>query len=149
MRIHGIGLVRRFPDFGHHGGGRHVHPVARAYVLANGQQRRQHVHDLLVNSIYFGVLHASVYGPRAALFCDLFDAKMRYTGISFAYPFSGIFASGVTPIIATAPPSLHSPYRCCAVPKGCARADEASDTDRLIVDAEKPAHFVETSRQPL
>ena len=50
----------------------------------------------------FGVFYASVYGPEAALFCDLFDAKVRYTGISFVYQFSGIFASGITPIIATA-----------------------------------------------
>lgn len=50
----------------------------------------------------FGVLYASVYGPEAALFCDLFDPKVRYTGISFVYQFSGIFASGITPIIATA-----------------------------------------------
>ena len=49
-----------------------------------------------------GVFYASVYGPEAALFCDLFDAKVRYTGISFVYQFSGIFASGITPIIATA-----------------------------------------------
>jgi MHS family shikimate/dehydroshikimate transporter-like MFS transporter len=49
-----------------------------------------------------GILYAAVYGPEAALFCDLFDAKVRYTGISFVYQFSGIFASGITPIIATA-----------------------------------------------
>jgi MHS family metabolite:H+ symporter-like MFS transporter len=52
--------------------------------------------------IPLGVLYAAVYGPEAALFCDLFDAKVRYTGISFVYQFSGIFASGITPIIATA-----------------------------------------------
>ncbi|MEP6657866.1 MAG: MFS transporter [Betaproteobacteria bacterium] len=52
--------------------------------------------------IPFGVFYASVYGPEAALFCDLFDTKVRYTGISFVYQFSGIFASGITPIIATA-----------------------------------------------
>ena len=52
--------------------------------------------------IPFGMLYASVYGPEAALFCDLFDARVRYTGISFVYQFSGIFASGITPIIATA-----------------------------------------------
>jgi MHS family metabolite:H+ symporter-like MFS transporter len=51
--------------------------------------------------IPFGIFYASVYGPEAALFCDLFDAKVRYTGISFVYQFSGIFASGITPIIAT------------------------------------------------
>jgi MHS family metabolite:H+ symporter-like MFS transporter len=50
----------------------------------------------------FGVLYASVYGPEAALFCELFDARVRYTGISFVYQFSGIFASGITPLIATA-----------------------------------------------
>ena len=49
----------------------------------------------------FGILYASIYGPEAALFCELFDARVRYTGISFVYQFSGIFASGLTPIIAT------------------------------------------------
>jgi MHS family metabolite:H+ symporter-like MFS transporter len=52
--------------------------------------------------IPFGILYASVYGPEAALFCELFDARVRFTGISFVYQFSGIFASGITPIIATA-----------------------------------------------
>lgn len=52
--------------------------------------------------IPFGVLYASVYGPEAALFCELFDTDVRYTGISFVYQFSGIFASGITPMIATA-----------------------------------------------
>ena len=50
----------------------------------------------------FGILYASVYGPEAALFSELFPARVRYTGISFVYQFSGIFASGLTPIIATA-----------------------------------------------
>lgn len=52
--------------------------------------------------IPFGILYASIYGPEAALFCDLFGPQVRYTGISFVYQFSGIFASGLTPIIATA-----------------------------------------------
>ena len=51
--------------------------------------------------IPFGILYASIYGPEAALFCDLFKPQVRYTGISFVYQFSGIFASGLTPIIAT------------------------------------------------
>jgi MHS family metabolite:H+ symporter-like MFS transporter len=50
----------------------------------------------------FGILYAAIYGPEAALFCDLFDTSVRYTGISFVYQFSGIFASGITPIVATA-----------------------------------------------
>jgi hypothetical protein len=49
-----------------------------------------------------GVLYASIYGPEAALFCELFPAAVRYSGISFVYQFSGIFASGLTPILATA-----------------------------------------------
>ena len=52
--------------------------------------------------IPFGILYASIYGPEAALFAELFDARIRYTGISFVYQFSGIFASGITPMIATA-----------------------------------------------
>jgi MFS transporter, MHS family, shikimate and dehydroshikimate transport protein len=51
--------------------------------------------------IPFGIIYAMCYGPEAALFSDLFDARVRYTGISFVYQFSGIFASGITPIIAT------------------------------------------------
>ena len=51
--------------------------------------------------IPFGVFYAAVYGPEAALFAELFDAKVRYSGVSFVYQFSGIFASGLTPIIAT------------------------------------------------
>ncbi|KMY52377.1 major facilitator transporter [Peribacillus loiseleuriae] len=52
--------------------------------------------------IPFGIFYASIYGPEAALFAELFDAPVRYTGMSFVYQFSGIFASGLTPIIATA-----------------------------------------------
>jgi len=52
--------------------------------------------------IPFGLVYAAVYGPEAALFSELFDTRVRYSGISFVYQFSGIFASGLTPIIATA-----------------------------------------------
>ncbi|MDA8109688.1 MAG: MFS transporter [Betaproteobacteria bacterium] len=52
--------------------------------------------------IPFGLIYAAVYGPEAALFSELFDTRVRYSGISFVYQFSGIFASGLTPIIATA-----------------------------------------------
>lgn len=50
----------------------------------------------------FGIAYAALYGPEAALFCELFEPQVRYSGISFVYQFSGIFASGMTPIIATA-----------------------------------------------
>ena len=51
--------------------------------------------------IPFGVFYASIYGPEAALFAELFNPNIRYSGISFVYQFSGIFASGITPVIAT------------------------------------------------
>ena len=51
--------------------------------------------------VAFGIIYAVCYGPEAALFADLFDPRVRYSGISFVYQFSGIFASGITPIIAT------------------------------------------------
>ena len=53
-------------------------------------------------TIPFAFVYPAVYGPQAALFSELFDTRVRYTGISFVYQFSGIFASGLTPIIATA-----------------------------------------------
>jgi metabolite-proton symporter len=49
----------------------------------------------------FALVYPAVYGPQAALFSELFDTRVRYSGASFIYQFSGIFASGLTPIIAT------------------------------------------------
>jgi hypothetical protein len=48
-----------------------------------------------------GVIYAPVYGPEAALFCELFDTRVRYTGISVVYQVSGIVSSSITPLIAT------------------------------------------------
>jgi MHS family shikimate/dehydroshikimate transporter-like MFS transporter len=53
-------------------------------------------------AVPFAFVYPAVYGPQAALFSELFDTRVRYSGISFVYQFSGIFASGLTPIIATA-----------------------------------------------
>lgn len=52
-------------------------------------------------TIPFAFIYPLVYGPQAALFSELFDTRVRYSGVSFVYQFSGIFASGLTPIIAT------------------------------------------------
>jgi hypothetical protein len=61
-------------------------------------------------------VYPAVYGPQAALFSELFDTRVRYTGISFVYQFSGIFASGLTPIIATSllPAGGNKPWLICA-----------------------------------
>ncbi len=70
---------------------------------------------IIAVAVPFGVIYAAVYGPEAALFSELFDTRVRYTGISFVYQFSGIFASGLTPIIATAllPLGGNKPWLIC------------------------------------
>jgi hypothetical protein len=52
--------------------------------------------------IVFGVVHALFYGAQGTLFSALYPTASRYTGLSFVYQFSGIYASGVTPMILTA-----------------------------------------------
>lgn len=47
----------------------------------------------------FGIVYPALYAPQAALFSELFDTRVRYTGVSFVYHFSGIFSSGLTPLI--------------------------------------------------
>ncbi|CAM5435458.1 Inner membrane metabolite transport protein yhjE OS=Afipia felis OX=1035 GN=yhjE_4 PE=4 SV=1 [Afipia felis] len=74
----------------------------------------------------FGILYASIYGPEAALFCDLFGPQVRYTGISFVYQFSGIFASGLTPIIATALVQMYGPHSGWAIALYCVFAGAVS-----------------------
>ncbi|WP_291331723.1 MFS transporter [Desulfovibrio sp.] len=49
----------------------------------------------------FGIIYAAAYASMASLFSDSFDPSVRYSSISFVYQFSGIFASGLTPMIAT------------------------------------------------
>ena len=49
----------------------------------------------------FGILHSAVFGTMAGLFSESFDASVRYSGISFVYQFTAIFASGLTPLVAT------------------------------------------------
>lgn len=66
-------------------------------------------------AVPFAIVYPAVYGPQAALFSELFDTRVRYTGISFVYQFSGIYASGLTPIIATAllPAGGNRPWLIC------------------------------------
>ncbi|AZP83028.1 MFS transporter [Mycobacterium avium] len=52
--------------------------------------------------IVFGVVHALFYGAQGTLYSALYPTNTRYTGLSFVYQFSGVYASGVTPMILTA-----------------------------------------------
>jgi MFS family permease len=45
-----------------------------------------------------GVVHASMYGPLAALYSELFPTRSRYTGASLGYQIAGIGA-GLAPVV--------------------------------------------------
>ena len=47
--------------------------------------------------IVFGVVHALFYGAQGTLYSSLYPTGTRYTGLSFVYQFSGIYASGRHP----------------------------------------------------
>lgn len=51
--------------------------------------------------IPFGVFHAAVFGTMSSLFSECFEPDVRYSGISFVYQFAGVFAGGLTPVVAT------------------------------------------------
>lgn len=48
-----------------------------------------------------GLIYPAIYAPLAAFWAELFETRVRYTGVGAVYQFSGIFASGLTPAIAT------------------------------------------------
>lgn len=52
--------------------------------------------------LVFGVVHALFYGAQGTLYASLYPTEIRYTGLSVVYQFSGVYASGVTPLILTA-----------------------------------------------
>lgn len=52
--------------------------------------------------LVFGVIHAWFYGAQGTLYASLFPARVRYTGLSTVYQLSGVYASGLTPLILTA-----------------------------------------------
>ena len=46
--------------------------------------------------------HSAMWGPQASFFSEAFGTRVRYSGTSFVYQFSGIASSALTPLIATA-----------------------------------------------
>ncbi|WP_240630712.1 MFS transporter [Mycolicibacterium sp. GF69] len=52
--------------------------------------------------VVFGVIHAWFYGAQGTLYASLYPARIRYTGLSTVYQLSGVYASGLTPLILTA-----------------------------------------------
>ncbi|MFD3811983.1 MFS transporter [Rhodococcus sp. NPDC058639] len=72
--------------------------------------------------VVFGIVHALFYGAQGTLYASLYPAEIRYTGLSVVYQFSGIYASGVTPMILTALIAVGggSPWIACAYLVGTA-----------------------------
>jgi metabolite-proton symporter len=62
---------------------------------------RETVWIVLALVLAFGIIHPAMEGILSSFWSELFDTRVRYTGVSFAYQFSGILASGLTPLIAT------------------------------------------------
>jgi metabolite-proton symporter len=52
--------------------------------------------------IGIGFVYPLMYGPQAALFSSLFNARVRYTGISLGTQVGSIIGGGLSPILATA-----------------------------------------------
>ncbi|WP_273051607.1 MFS transporter [Corynebacterium nuruki] len=52
--------------------------------------------------VVFGLVHGLFYSAQGTFFAELFPTEVRYTGLSVVYQFSGIYASGITPMILTA-----------------------------------------------
>ncbi len=50
--------------------------------------------------VSLGIIYPAIYAPLAAFWSELFDTRVRYTGVGAVYQFSGVFASGLTPVIA-------------------------------------------------
>lgn len=49
--------------------------------------------------VSLGIIYPAIYAPLAAFWAELFDTRVRYTGVGAVYQFSGVFASGLTPLI--------------------------------------------------
>ncbi|QHC02356.1 MFS transporter [Epidermidibacterium keratini] len=47
-------------------------------------------------------IHASMFGPQAALYAEMFPADVRFSGASLGFQVAAVFAGGFAPIIMTA-----------------------------------------------
>jgi metabolite-proton symporter len=58
---------------------------------------------LVLLSLVIGfTIHATMYGPQAALYAEMFPADVRYSGASLGYQFASVFAGGLAPFIMAA-----------------------------------------------
>jgi MFS family permease len=93
-----------------------------------------------------GVVHASMYGPLAALYSELFPTRSRYTGASLGYQVAGTGA-GLAPVVfASVMAGSGSTAAvaaiiaaCCLVSVGCILALKETSRADLTTDAEADA----------
>ncbi|MFL6053962.1 MAG: MFS transporter [Actinoallomurus sp.] len=58
---------------------------------------------LVLISLLIGfTIHATMYGPQAALYAEMFPADVRYSGASLGYQLASVFAGGLAPFIMAA-----------------------------------------------
>ncbi len=70
------------------------------FFLLIGTGRAELVWLAIVVGVAVG--HAAMYGPQAALFADLFGARVRYSGASLGYQLASVLAGGLSPVVAAA-----------------------------------------------
>src|ERR1700722_4417347 len=83
-----------------------------------------------------GVLWAPIYGPGAALLCELFGTRVRYTGVSLVYQIGAIIFLAPLPILATLLVSWNHDqpwYLACYVALGCSVSALAAWLMRPVV----------------
>ena len=73
-----------------------VFPAFWGMMHSNGQMWQ----IVLAIVVPYGILYSAVYGNTAAFLCNLFEPRVRYTGISFVYQVTSVIA-GLTPLVAT------------------------------------------------
>ena len=49
--------------------------------------------------VVLGVLYPLMFAPQGALYSELFEAKVRYSGVSVVFQFASVVSSGLTPLI--------------------------------------------------
>ena len=49
--------------------------------------------------VVLGVFYPLMFAPQGALYSELFEAKVRYSGVSVVFQFASVVSSGLTPLI--------------------------------------------------
>jgi MFS family permease len=87
--------------------------------------------------------HDMMYGPMAAVFSELFDTHVRYTGASLVYQLTSVFSGGLAPFVATLLLSWGGSSAVAAYMIGCCALTAvatwlAPETHRAALDAAAP-----------